>query len=146
MKSPFTHIRTVVPVLALCAKAVFAAVSVISPGSGVSVPSPVHFLATATSSTCAQGVASIGIYINNQLTYFVDAASLDTSLPLNPGSYGTVVEERDRCGGATYTPVAITVIAPNGVSVSSPKSNSTYASPVPFTATARSACANGVAA
>ena len=43
-----------------------AGVSVISPANGSTVGSPVAFSATATSS-CPQGVAAMGVYVNNQL-------------------------------------------------------------------------------
>jgi phospholipase C len=51
----------------------------------------------------------MGIYVNNKLVYVVDAASLNTSLTLATGTEDTVVEEWDECGGATYTPIDLTV-------------------------------------
>jgi hypothetical protein len=56
----------------------------------------------------------MGVYINNVLTYVVGGASLNTNLSFNPGTYNTVVEEWDRCGGASYTPVKITVTGGGG--------------------------------
>ncbi len=38
-----------------------------------------------------------------------NGATLTASLPLSPGKYNTVVVEWDKCGGATTTPVTITV-------------------------------------
>ena len=99
----------VVSVLLTAAAPAFAGVTVTSPANGVTVNSPVQYVATATTTTCATGVASMGIYVNNKLTYVVNGASLNTALSLNPGPYNTVVEEWDKCGGASYTPVAITV-------------------------------------
>ncbi len=52
----------------------------------------------------------MGVYVDDKLFYVVNSASLDTTLPLAAGKYNTVIEEWDRCGGATYTPV-------NGISV-----------------------------
>ena len=47
-------------------------VSVSSPASGSTVGSPVHFVATAGSTSCAKGVASMGIYkAPYQLAYTV---------------------------------------------------------------------------
>src|SRR5882724_6109784 len=89
-------------VLALATFAV-AGVSVSSPASGATVGSPVHFVATASASSCSRGVASMGVYINDQLTYVVNGASLNTNLSLNTGTYKTVVEEWDYCGGASFT-------------------------------------------
>ena len=96
--------------MATSALAAFAGVAVSSPGNGSTVQSPVHFVAGATTNTCSKGVASMGIYTApNQLAYTVAGSSLNTSLPLGPGTYHTVVEEWDYCGGAATTPVTITV-------------------------------------
>ena len=87
----------------------FAAVTVTSPAAGATVSSPVHYVATATASTCSKGVASMGIYVNNKLVYVVDAASMNYELTLAAGAEHTVVEEWDHCGGATYTTINLTV-------------------------------------
>ena len=86
-----------------------SSVSVSSPGNGATVGSPVSFVAGASSATCAKGVASIGIYVNSQLKYVTKGATLNTKLSLSPGTYSTVVEEWDYCGGATFTPRVIKV-------------------------------------
>ncbi|MHB8303236.1 MAG: alkaline phosphatase family protein [Acidobacteriaceae bacterium] len=127
-----------------------ANVTVSSPANGSTVSSPVHYVATATTTTCSKGVASMGVYIDNHLTYVSNGTSLNTSLSLNPGSYHTVVEEWDYCGGATYTPIGITVSGgtspTTGVQVSSPANNSTVTSPVNYVATASTTtCSKGVA-
>lgn len=84
-------------------------VFVTSPTNNSQVGSSVNFVATATSS-CSLGVASMGIYTAPyQLAYVVNGASLNTTLTLSPGTYNTVVEEWDKCGGAKTTPVTITV-------------------------------------
>jgi hypothetical protein len=52
----------------------------------------------------------MGIYTSpSQLAYVVNGASLNYNLTLSPGTYNTVVEEWDKCGGAATTPVTITV-------------------------------------
>jgi hypothetical protein len=123
-----------------------ATVTVSSPSNGTTVGSPVHYVATATTSTCSKGVASMGIYVNNALEYVVNGASLNTSWPLNPGTYGTVVEEWDYCGGATFKSLTITVASQTGVWVASPANNSQVTSPVNYVATATTtACSQGVA-
>ena len=81
---------------------------VTSPVNNANVGTPVPYLATATTS-CAKGVASMGIYVNSQLDYVVNGATLNTSLALYPGTYDTVVEEWDKCGGASYTHIKVTV-------------------------------------
>jgi hypothetical protein len=132
--------------LAIGAPAVFAGVNVTAPANGVTVQGPVHFVASATASTCSKGVASMGIYTApGVLAYVVDGASLNTSLSLSPATYDTVVEEWDYCGGAETTPITITVSEQSGVYVTKPGNNSAVGSPVNFTATATTTCSKGVA-
>ena len=84
-------------------------VFVTSPANNSTVGSPTNFVATATTS-CSLGVASMGIYTApSQLAYVVNGASLNTNLSLGPGTYNTVVQEWDKCGGAATTPIKITV-------------------------------------
>ncbi|MGA2743654.1 MAG: Ig-like domain-containing protein [Candidatus Sulfotelmatobacter sp.] len=131
--------------LALATSAL-ANVTVTSPSSGATVGSPVPFVATATSTTCSKGVASMGIYVNSQLVYVVNGASMNTTWALSPGSYSTAVEEWDYCGGATYTTVGITVSSQSGVTVTSPANNAQVTSPVNYVASAStSTCSKGVA-
>src|SRR5437660_2131268 len=96
--------KCLLPIVCLIASAVpaaFATVYVSSPGNGSTVQSPVHFVASATS-TCSKGVASMGIYTAPyQLAFTVAGSSLNTNLNLAPGTYNTTVEEWDYCGGAT---------------------------------------------
>jgi phosphatidylinositol-3-phosphatase len=87
----------------------FARVSVSSPVSGNTVSSPVHFVASASTS-CSAGVSSMGIYTApSVLAYKVSGATLNTYLTLSNGTYNTVVQEWDKCGGASKTPITITV-------------------------------------
>jgi hypothetical protein len=130
---------------------VFASVTVTSPKSGATVSSPVPYVASATTTTCSKGVASMGIYVNNKLTYVVNAATMNTTLSLAAGTYSTTVEEWDKCGGASYTKVAITVSGGGGgggttaVTVTAPVANSTVTSPVNYVASATTSCSKGVA-
>ena len=137
-------------VTSLLAVPAFADVSVSSPANGATMSSPVTYVASATAPTCSAGVAAIGIYVNNSLVYQVNGSSLNTQLTFNPGSYNTVVQEWDNCGGSSIAPVNIAIpggSAQNGVTVTSPANNSTVTSPVSYNATAgSSSCASGVAA
>ena len=134
------------PILLTFAVPAFANVTVSSPTNAATVSSPVQYVATATTSTCSRGVASMGVYVNNQLIVVQNGTGLNTDVPLNPGQYNTVVEEWDYCGGATFTPVAITVTSQPGVFVTSPANNSIVGSPATFVATAASgSCSKGVA-
>jgi len=124
-------------VATLATSAFGTGVTVTAPSSGATVQSPVHYVASATTS-CSKGVSSIGIYTAPfQLAYVVNGASLDTNLTLSPGSYSTVVQEWDNCGGSSSTTVPITVNGSNqsGVYVTSPANNSSVSSPVHYVAT-----------
>ncbi len=95
-----------------------ATVTVTSPTPGITTTSPVHYVASATASTCAAGVASMGVYVNNKLVYVVNGSKLNTSISMATGAEHTVVEEWDRCGSATFSTVDITIGTPPATSVS----------------------------
>ena len=98
-----------VAVFAFMVPAAFAGVYVSSPANHATVPSPIHYVASATSS-CSKGVASMGIYTAPGVrAYVVQGAKLNTYLNLSPGTHNTVVEEWDYCGGATTTPITVNV-------------------------------------
>jgi hypothetical protein len=131
-------------VFTCAAVSAFAGVTVSSPVNGSSVNSNVAFKASASTS-CAKGVASMGIYpAPYQLAYTVGGSSLNTTLPLNPGKYNVVVEEWDYCGGASTATVTITVQGGTGVYVTSPANGSTVGSPAHFVATSTTSCPLGV--
>ncbi len=88
----------------------FAGVTVTAPYAGQSVTSPAKFVASSTTS-CNKGVASMGIYVDNKLSYTVAGDAINWSLPIAAGTHNTVVEEWDKCGGASFTAV-------NGLKVS----------------------------
>jgi len=152
--NPGTY-QTVVEEWDYCGGATYMPISInVNAPTGVVVTSPVNaatytssvpYTATARS-TCPRGVAAVGIYVNNQLTYVANGSSLNTSLTLNPGSYNTVVEDWDNCGGASFTPVAINVVSQTGVYVTTPAANTTVFSPVTYAASGTSTtCSRGVA-
>ncbi|HEY6447734.1 MAG TPA: alkaline phosphatase family protein [Acidobacteriaceae bacterium] len=124
--------------LSVCSLSAFATVTVTSPKNNTSYTSPVHYVATATATTCSSGVSSMGIYVNNVRKYVVNAASLNTTIALSPGSYNTVVQEWDKCGGSTTATVNIKVVAASQAAVSvyadSPTVTSGSASTVTVTA------------
>ncbi len=131
---------------AICMPAAFAGVTVNSPSNGVTVQGPIHYVATASTS-CSKGVGSIGIYSSpGVLAYVVNGSTLDTNLNLGPNTYKTVVEAWDNCGGASTTPITVTVTEQPGVHVTSPANNVTVSSPVNFAATATSSCSKGIGA
>jgi hypothetical protein len=89
----------------------------------------------------------MGIYTApGVLAYVSNGSTLKTNLSLSPGTYNTVVEEWDNCGGASTTPIKVTVTngGQTGVNVTSPANNSSDGSPVKFVATATTSCSKGV--
>jgi hypothetical protein len=137
-----------VAAVVLLSSAAFAGTNVTAPTNNSTVQSPVHYSATAGSTSCSKGVASMGIYTEpGVLAYVTNGTSISTDLTLSPGTYNTTVEQWDYCGGASTTPVTITVSSSNttGVFVTSPTNNSTVGSPVHFAATATTSCSKGVA-
>ncbi len=140
-------LSVIVCLSALFSSAAFAGVTVSTPANGSTVSGSVLYKASAITS-CSKGIGSMGIYTApGQLAYVSSGASLDTTLNLSAGTYNTVVEEWDNCGGAATTPIKITVSGgggSSGVSVSSPANNSTVGAPVNFKATATTSCSKGV--
>jgi hypothetical protein len=124
-----------------------ATVTVSAPKNNSTVSTQVQYVATATT-TCDAGVSAMGIYTSpGVLVRTVSGAKLDTTLDLDPGTYNTVVQEWDNCGGSTSTPVTIRVGSSQGgqVFVSAPQPNSTVSPTVQFVASAASSCSRGVA-
>jgi major membrane immunogen (membrane-anchored lipoprotein) len=124
-----------------------AGVSVSAPINNSSVAASVQYVATA-STTCSKGVSAMGIYTApNVLVYTVNGSSLKTELTLNPGTYHTVVQEWDNCGGSSATPITILVSGGTSqVQIMAPANNANVATQVQYVATASSSCPNGVSA
>ena len=121
----------------------FAAITVTSPANGSTVGTDVPFAATGTT-TCAEGVASMGVWVNNILKYTEDGAKLSVTIVLPAGTYSAAVQQWDYCGNTTTVPLTIKVTSGAGVSVSSPANGATVGTSVPFVATATSSCSKGV--
>ena len=85
-------------------------VIVTSPGNSASVGSPVNYVASASSTACPKGIAAMRIYTAPGVgAYTVNANSLNANINLPVGSYNTVVQAWDNCGGVGKTAVNITV-------------------------------------
>jgi 6-phosphogluconolactonase len=109
----FPFVATIV--CTVSASATTPVVTVSSPTSGSQDSSPVTFAATASSSQCSKGIAAMRIYtVPGVSAYTVDASTLNTQLTLSPGTYNTVVQAWDNCGGVGKTPVTITVATSGG--------------------------------
>ena len=126
-----------------------AQVKVSAPANNASVGTQVQYVASASTS-CAQGIAAMGIYTApGQLAYQSSGANLNTLLTLQPGTYQTVVQEWDQCGGTASTPVSIIVGAgknQSAVQVTAPVNHSNVGPSVQYVASATSSCPQGVAA
>jgi hypothetical protein len=85
-----------------------AGVAITSPADGSSVTSPANYVATSTTA-CAQGVAAMGVYVNDQLSYVTQGSTLNTQLALSGGSQKTTVQEWDNCGGSSAKSLNVTV-------------------------------------
>lgn len=108
------HLLVMLSVLALnsAASAAGPVVTVSSPLNGSSNSSPVHYVASATSTQCPPGIAAMRIYLAPHVPAFtVRSATLDTNLSLTAGNYETVVQAWDNCGGIGKTSVSVTVSA-----------------------------------
>ncbi len=85
-------------------------VTVTSPSNGSQDGSPVNFTASASSPDCSKGIVAMRIYTApGNGAYTTDSSSLNVNLSLAPGTYNTVVQAWDNCGGVGKTPVNITV-------------------------------------
>lgn len=117
-------------ILSALAPPALASVVITRPTPGETVGSPVAFVATATATSCSDGLASIGIYVNNVLKYKVHGSSLNTALALSPGTYKAVLVEWDKCGGSSSASRLITVTDQPENSTISPENNGVMSRPV----------------
>ncbi|MGH9512794.1 MAG: lactonase family protein [Terriglobales bacterium] len=113
MKTPLCRLLSYTAWLLLSAAALAAnpTVSVSTPSNNVSVTSPVHYVATATSNGCSGGIAAIRIYSAPGVSALTVTANspvqpyrpqqfnIDNYITLQNGTYNTVVQAWDNCGG-----------------------------------------------
>jgi len=85
-----------------------AGVIVTSPANGSTVGSPTAFVASANTG-CGNGVAAMGVYVNNQLVTKQPGAKLNAQVSLANGGQHAVVQEWDNCGGTSKAPVSVNV-------------------------------------
>lgn len=100
-------------------------VTILSPKGSSNSGSPVFYEAYATSPSCASGINAMRIYTAPGVSaYTVYGAHIETFVSLSAGSYSTVVQAWDNCGGVGKTTVDVTVNSNAGVSVFLPQSSS----------------------
>lgn len=134
--------RYVMANLMLAASA-FAGVTISSPAPGSTSASPVHFVASASSSA---PITAMQIYVDNVSVFGTSAASLDTRVAMSTGSHFVVVQAWDSTGAVFKAPETISVTTASGVSVSSPTNNATVSSPFQVVATASASGPNPITA
>ena len=126
-------IRYVIATLVLAASA-FAGVTVSSPAQGAASGSPVHFVASASSTA---PITAMRVYVDYVSVYTNSTNSIDTFIPMPVGVHNIIVQAWDTTGAVFKIPETITVTAPAvGVTVSSPANNATVGSPVRVVASA----------
>ena len=114
-------------------------VSITSPAPNSTVSSPVTFTATAGSTSCAKGVAAMGIYQNGSLIYQVNGSQMNTQLAMNAGAQSVSVQEWDNCGGAMASPDSFTVATVPKVTITANPPSIAAGSSSTITVTATSA-------
>jgi 6-phosphogluconolactonase (cycloisomerase 2 family) len=83
---------------------------VTSPVTNSQTLGPVHYIASASSPECAKGIASMEIYSAPYVVaYHNEGGSMNGYINLQPGTYNTVVQSWDQCGGVAKSDVTITV-------------------------------------
>jgi 6-phosphogluconolactonase len=104
-------------------------VTVTSAANNSATTSPVNYVASASSPDCAQGISSMRIYsAPKDSAYTVAGGTLNAYINLPQGTYNTVVETWDNCGGVATANVTITITGetqPGGF-VYTTNSNYTY--------------------
>jgi hypothetical protein len=92
---------------------VFAATPVViitSPVNGDSIGSPVNYVASASSDGCQKVKAAMRIYTAPAVNaYTINSSSLNTNINLPTGTYNTVVQAWDKCGGVGMKQVRVTI-------------------------------------
>jgi hypothetical protein len=121
-----TKITRLFPVLTIASIAMATpTVTILSPKASSDSGSPVFYEAYATSATCASGISAMRIYTASGVSaYSVNGAHIETFIPLSAGSYSTIVQAWDNCGGVAKATVDVTVNSDAGVSVFLPSSKS----------------------
>jgi hypothetical protein len=88
------------------ATASYAGVTVTSPATGSTSGSPVHFVASATST---HPVTAMRIYVDGVSFYLIMASKLDTSLAVGAGKHSVVIQAWDSTGAVFKAPFTLTI-------------------------------------
>ena len=123
-------------VLLLFAASSFAGVTISSPAPGSTSGSPVHFVASASSSL---PITAMQIYVDNNLVYKTSSNQINTSVAIATGTHNVVIQSWDSSGAVSKSSETITVTTTTSggtVTVTSPTNSSTVSSPFQVVASA----------
>lgn len=101
--------------------------TVSSPASGAAIAGPMHVVASAQSPA---SVVAMQIYIDGNLTYTVNAASIDSMQTLSPGAHRVTIKAWDGNGNPFSQQLSVTESAAATVTVTSPSPGASVGSPV----------------
>ena len=90
------------------ATAAFAGVTVSSPTAGTTQASPVHFVASATSTSSITGMR---VYVDNVSVYAISAGNIDTSIAMSAATHNVVVQAWDTTGAVFKQAFTLSVTA-----------------------------------
>src|SRR5215831_14213888 len=112
----------------------FAGVTISSPAPGSTSTSPVHFVASASSSL---PIVAMRIYVDDTSVFTTSNSQLDTFVTLSNGTHNVVMVAWNTQGSPLTASETITVTAGTAnVSVSAPANNATVGSPFQVVASA----------
>lgn len=94
--------------LSMCflANVASAQVKISSPAPGASVSSPVHVVASASSS---HPITAMRIYLDYTSVFYIKASQIDTAVSASKGTHLIVVQAWDSAGNVIKTPVTVNV-------------------------------------
>ena len=101
--------------------------TVSSPANGSTVSGQMHVVASAQSPS---GVAAMQVYVDGTLTYSVNAASIDTTQALSPGTHNVTIKAWDNNGNPFSQKLSVTSSLVASVTVTSPAPGASVGSPV----------------
>jgi hypothetical protein len=115
--------------------------TVTSPLAGATISGQMHVVAAAQSPA---GIAAMQIYVDDSLTYTVNATTIDTMQALSPGAHNVVVKAWDNGGHPFSQQISVNEATAASVTIASPSAGATVSSPMQVQANGVSP--NGVAA
>ncbi len=95
-----------------------AGIVIHSPANGSTIASPATFAASATSGTCAKGISSAGVYVDNVLQFKASGSSFSTSLTLSAGLRHVTFKAWDLCGATQSSAILVTIQSVPQITVS----------------------------